>query len=440
MLPKLTVAVQPVARFEAGHGSLVCLAADGSLAAAAAPAQRGRCGIAAGGGVDDPGCVSAALGRHGSAPSAAALIRTTLQASSPVGPWRTSNSTRAPRLSAARSPPAMLVDRKSRSSSPSSAQTEPVPLPFVSNRLTVPVARTVSASRRLRRESLLHASCRPWLLPSRASARVGLNRVPGNAGRSSGRSPIAAAEKSRHHSVLGAGVASAAARTVPRSAAGAPAPARSGSPGATPRATPRRPRPRSRSRCGSACTRAAGSRAGRGPSRRPSRCRRGARPNITVPISQPADPARLVERDRQRPGPGTPRGEWGRSARASRYTACPPAAARSGTPARGERLAQVRRRADRGTGGSPRRRTSLQALGDRLEVASGQAAVGGKPLGQDEQVAAPLGEVVVVHGEPAADVRHASFLALIVMPSARPAISRTMSAIVRSRRTRLALA
>ena len=51
-----------------------------------------------------------------------------------------------------------------------------------------------------------------------------------------------------------------------------------------------------------------------------------------------------------------------------------------------------------------------QALGDRLEVAAGEAAVGGEALGEDEEVAAALGQVVVVHGQPAADVGEAVLL------------------------------
>ena len=51
-----------------------------------------------------------------------------------------------------------------------------------------------------------------------------------------------------------------------------------------------------------------------------------------------------------------------------------------------------------------------QALGDRLEVAAGEPAVGGEALGEDEEVAAALGQVVVVHGEPAADVGEAVLL------------------------------
>ena len=46
----------------------------------------------------------------------------------------------------------------------------------------------------------------------------------------------------------------------------------------------------------------------------------------------------------------------------------------------------------------------LDALGDGLEVAPGEPAVGGKALGQDQHVAARLGEGVVVAGEPPADV------------------------------------
>ena len=44
-----------------------------------------------------------------------------------------------------------------------------------------------------------------------------------------------------------------------------------------------------------------------------------------------------------------------------------------------------------------------QSLGDRLQVTPGQATVGGEALGEDHQVAAALGERVVVQREPAAD-------------------------------------
>ena len=52
----------------------------------------------------------------------------------------------------------------------------------------------------------------------------------------------------------------------------------------------------------------------------------------------------------------------------------------------------------------------LHADGNRLEIASSQAAVGGIALGQDEQVLFLLGQHVVVGAEEAADVGHAVFL------------------------------
>ncbi len=51
-----------------------------------------------------------------------------------------------------------------------------------------------------------------------------------------------------------------------------------------------------------------------------------------------------------------------------------------------------------------------QALGDRLEVAAGEAAVGREALGEDEEIAALLGQAVVVHRQPAADVGEAVLL------------------------------
>ena len=47
-----------------------------------------------------------------------------------------------------------------------------------------------------------------------------------------------------------------------------------------------------------------------------------------------------------------------------------------------------------------------QPLGQRLEVTPGQTAVGREPLGQDQQGVGPLGQGVVVQGQPAADVAH----------------------------------
>ena len=97
-----------------------------------------------------------------------------------------------------------------------------------------------------------------------------------------------------------------------------------------------------------------------------------------------------------------------------------------------ERLAEVGRRAD------PVAQVVLvddlaQALGDRLEVAAGEAAVGREALGQDQQVAALLGEGVVVASP-------ASRRCWRGRPSWRSsscrrratAISRTMSGIERS--------
>ncbi|CAB4834498.1 unannotated protein [freshwater metagenome] len=47
-----------------------------------------------------------------------------------------------------------------------------------------------------------------------------------------------------------------------------------------------------------------------------------------------------------------------------------------------------------------------QTLGDGLQIASGEPAVGGEALGEDQHVAALHGECVVVHRQPAADVGH----------------------------------
>ena len=52
----------------------------------------------------------------------------------------------------------------------------------------------------------------------------------------------------------------------------------------------------------------------------------------------------------------------------------------------------------------------LEAARDRFEVVAGEAAVGRKAFGEDQQVAALLGPVVAVHREEAADVREAVLL------------------------------
>ena len=51
-----------------------------------------------------------------------------------------------------------------------------------------------------------------------------------------------------------------------------------------------------------------------------------------------------------------------------------------------------------------------QTLRDRFEVPASQTSVSDEPFGQDEDVAALLGQPVVVHGQPAADVRQAVLL------------------------------
>ena len=68
-----------------------------------------------------------------------------------------------------------------------------------------------------------------------------------------------------------------------------------------------------------------------------------------------------------------------------------------------ERLAEVGRRADPVAQVVVRDRLG-EALGDRLEVAAGEPAVGREALGEDEQVAERLRERVVVARQPAADV------------------------------------
>jgi hypothetical protein len=62
--------------------------------------------------------------------------------------------------------------------------------------------------------------------------------------------------------------------------------------------------------------------------------------------------------------------------------------------------------------------TTRDADGHRFHVAPGQTAVGVQPLEDHDQVAQLLEELLVVHGQPAADVDQVeSFLALIHAPS-----------------------
>ena len=82
-----------------------------------------------------------------------------------------------------------------------------------------------------------------------------------------------------------------------------------------------------------------------------------------------------------------------------------------------------------------------QPLGDRLEVAAGEAAVGREALGEDRAGSGTRSASAssFIASQPPM-FASGSFFALIVMPSASDAISRTMSATVRSRLPRLALA
>ncbi len=52
----------------------------------------------------------------------------------------------------------------------------------------------------------------------------------------------------------------------------------------------------------------------------------------------------------------------------------------------------------------------LQPLRQGFQIASGEAAVGGKTLGQDQEIAALLGQGVIVERQPAADIAHRVFL------------------------------
>ena len=129
-------------------------------------------------------------------------------------------------------------------------------------------------------------------------------------------------------------------------------------------------RPRSRSRCGSGCRSAGGWRAARGPSAPASPVPSGCRPNMTVPISQAADAARLVEGDGQRLRPGTRSGGmWGSSAPGVDVDGVAADRQDDGHARPVERLAEVGRRAD-AVPQVARARPPPSALGDGLEVAA----------------------------------------------------------------------
>ena len=145
-----------------------------------------------------------------------------------------------------------------------------------------------------------------------------------------------------------------------------------------------------------------------------------------------ADAALAVERDRQRLARVVERRDVGQQRPRIEVDRVAADRLDDRDAGRVERLAEVGGRAD------PVAQVVLvddlaQALGDRLEVAAGEAAVGREALGQDEQVAAPLGQVVVVAAP-------ASRRCWRGRPSWRSwscrrratAISRTMSGIARS--------
>jgi plasmid stability protein len=121
-----------------------------------------------------------------------------------------------------------------------------------------------------------------------------------------------------------------------------------------------------------------------------------------------ADAAGEVELDGQRLAGVARAGTCGSSARASMYTAWPPAGAPSGcrrrtAPRRGKPWSAP------GNAGSRAARPP-EPLRDRVQVAAGEPAVGREALGEDQHVAAARGELAVAHGQPAADVRQPVFL------------------------------
>jgi hypothetical protein len=150
-------------------------------------------------------------------------------------------------------------------------------------------------------------------------------------------------------------------------------------------------------------------------------------PNITVPISQPRMPPSTIERHGQRL-PGVLQRRDVRQQRRARR--CRPRGRRPAAPrdagALVEGVAQIGRRAD------PVAQVVVlhdlgEALGDGLEVAPGQTAVGREALGEDEQVAALRARASSFIASQPPMLARPSFLALMVMPSASAAMSRTMS-------------
>src|SRR5512142_2755165 len=102
-------------------------------------------------------------------------------------------------------------------------------------------------------------------------------------------------------------------------------------------------------------------------------------------------------------------GICGSRPRASRYTAWPPGGWMIGTPAADTLSARysVDRIRYRRYGSST---TSSSPRANGFEVVSREAAIGGKPFGQDQQVPALLGPRIAVHREEAADVRETVLL------------------------------
>ena len=93
----------------------------------------------------------------------------------------------------------------------------------------------------------------------------------------------------------------------------------------------------------------------------------------------------------------------GSKARASRKMAWPPNGTTTGTPASSSAPPQILGRTD------PVSQIVLvdrfgEPLRHRLEVAPGQAPIGGEPLGEDLEPSTPFGKLVVIERQPPAHI------------------------------------
>ena len=115
---------------------------------------------------------------------------------------------------------------------------------------------------------------------------------------------------------------------------------------------------------------------------------------------------------------------------ASRKTACAPSGTTTGTPRLEEEAAEEGGLADVVTDVALVERLA-DALGERLHVVPGHAAVVREPLVDDDQLAGPVRDGVVVQGEEPADRDEVVLLRGEDGAVGQVAISRTIDAIVR---------